>query len=479
MIGNNGRIELPSLLARLPNPVRLGLALAGLLGVSILVGIMAGEDNTGVLVLLVGLPVALVGAYLANRYFTMLVLILPLTALATRPIYLPVGNGSQMPLSMLITIGLVGLWILAMLIRRQWDLAPAPFNRPLLFFMAATIFSMPWGILWADPILNWRVMGNFRVTQLASLLMMLALMWVPLIVGRFITRPWQIWFYLWSFIISGLLMTTTQFFNIHQILLTDMGLWGLWFALPLAGLVIVHPGLRWYWRLLGTAALVWHLYLVVIHNSLWVSGWLPTLIGVVALVFLHSRKAFAVVLVAALLFAAVGPGRAYLEMVTTENVDEGGMERLDIWSRNLGIVQQHWLLGTGPAGYAPYNMTYFPEDARSTHNNYFDILAQFGVIGTGLWFWFVAVSLWYGWRVVGRAAPGLQRTTAIVATAGWAAAMVAMMLGDWVLPFVYNQGIRGFSYAAYSWIFLGLLVSVDRLSRAPVSTQGFAIEVAR
>jgi len=30
-----------------------------------------------------------------------------------------------------------------------------------------------------------------------------------------------------------------------------------------------------------------------------------------------------------------------------------------------------------------------------------------------------------------------------------------MMLGDWVLPFAYNQTITGFDNAVFTWIFLG------------------------
>jgi len=49
-----------------------------------------------------------------------------------------------------------------------------------------------------------------------------------------------------------------------------------------------------------------------------------------------------------------------------------------------------------------------------------------------------------------------------------------MLLGDWVLPFAYNQTITGFDNAAYTWIFLGAMVSlyqiVRRTSRATDGT---------
>lgn len=457
-------LERPEEWPSLPRRLIMATLMMAMIVYSVLIGMILARGSSRLALMLIVLPLLLIAISFASRYFATIVLILPLTALMLRMANIPVGNASAMPISMVIALGLTGMWLLRMFTRRTWEAPFTPFNRPLLAFMVVCIISLPWGLLWADPILNWSIMGNFRVIQTASLLSLLALMWVPFLVARFIDRPWKIWFYLWSFIVAGTMMTITQVFAINQSFLSDQGLWGLWFALPLAGLVIVYPYTPWYGRLAGAALLGWHLHLAVIKNSLWVSGWLPTIFGLFGLVFLHSRKLFVLLLVAAIPFAVLGPGRVYLERVMADNVDEGGLGRLEIWERNLSIVREHWLFGMGPAGYASYNMTYFPWDARSTHNNYFDILAQFGVVGMGLWLWFVSLSLWYGWRTVQIAPSGLLRTVAIVATAGWAAAMVSMVFGDWVLPFVYNQGIGGFRYAVYSWLFLGLLIVVRRMA---------------
>jgi hypothetical protein len=37
------------------------------------------------------------------------------------------------------------------------------------------------------------------------------------------------------------------------------------------------------------------------------------------------------------------------------------------------------------------------------------------------------------------------------------------MLGDWVLPFVYNVGLSGFRTGALAWFFLGGLVVLEKL----------------
>jgi hypothetical protein len=36
------------------------------------------------------------------------------------------------------------------------------------------------------------------------------------------------------------------------------------------------------------------------------------------------------------------------------------------------------------------------------------------------------------------------------------------MLGDWVLPFVYNIGLQGFRTGLLAWLFLGGLVVLEK-----------------
>lgn len=462
--------ETPPWLRRLPQPLLVGGVIGGLALYSLAIGVMFGSNRTLIGLALLALPFGLIGLTLLLYRFEWFVLILPLTALAMRPVALPAGNNSHLPISMLLTLALCGIWVLAMIKRRTWQLTPSPLNKPLLALMGCFIFSTIWGTIWADPILDWWIMGNFRLAQFASLLSFLGLLATPLLIGRFIRFEWQIKAYLAMFIICGSLMTAAQTFGIDHIMLNDAGLWGLWFAIPLAGVTYLQPRLHWRWRLAGSVLLLWHLWLAAIRNSLWISGWLPTIIGLVVMTFLISRRIFFVLVLIIAINLAIGPGRHYIDQVVNENIEEGGLGRLEIWQRNLSIVQQHWLFGMGVAGYAPYNMTYFRYDARSTHNNYFDILAQFGVIGFGLWLWFTIVSIRYGWRTIALAPPGILRTTAIVATAGWIAAQFSMMLGDWILPFLYNQTVAGYAYTVYSWIFLGLLISVRQLvQKEPLS----------
>ena len=113
------------------------------------------------------------------------------------------------------------------------------------------------------------------------------------------------------------------------------------------------------------------------------------------------------------------------------------------------------VFGMGPAGYAAYNMFYHPIDARSTHNNYFDVLAQTGVVGFVCFVWllsrFVRVGLSIRKSFAGKR--NFEEMFALATLGGCFGVIVGMALGDWVLPFAYNQTISGFDNAQFTWVF--------------------------
>jgi O-antigen ligase len=159
------------------------------------------------------------------------------------------------------------------------------------------------------------------------------------------------------------------------------------------------------------------------------------------------------------------------ETIYIANRDEGGAQRFELWRTNLQHVANHPLLGMGPAGYAVYNMSYNPEDARSTHNNYFDVLAQTGVIGFGVFLWMSATFVHLG-NQTRRALAGrrdFREAFANATLAGCIGALAAMALGDWLLPFAYNSTIAGFDHASYTWIFLGGMVALHHMVKSSAS----------
>lgn len=193
-------------------------------------------------------------------------------------------------------------------------------------------------------------------------------------------------------------------------------------------------------------------------------------VGIGVLTFFRSRRLFVVFCVGLLVIAFDRLDDLYKTIILA-NVDEGGLERLELWERNFRHVLNHPIFGMGPAGYAIYNMTYHPEDARSTHNNYFDVLAQSGIIGLVLFVTLLSVFV----RIIRQTQRLLhgrrnfEEAFANAVLAGCLSAIVAMMLGDWVLPFAYNQTISGFDNAIFTWMMLGGGVALYHLVSAPRS----------
>lgn len=135
------------------------------------------------------------------------------------------------------------------------------------------------------------------------------------------------------------------------------------------------------------------------------------------------------------------------------------MTRLAAYKVNWRVTGKHLLFGTGPAGYASYYMSYFPTEAMASHSNYIDIVAQTGLVGAFFYLWFFGAQAWSGYKLrlklQGRGDFAESLTVAVLA--GIAGCIIAMALGDWLLPFAYTQGIIGFDLAMLNWFFMGSL----------------------
>ncbi len=458
-------LEHPFLLWRRLTPatrsrILIGIVVLAAAVLSMAAGYIIVGNRLRLALLIFGPLLAIPGILWISRRFEYVVLALPITALAI-PFELPTGTYSTVPAAMVLALVLCGIWIVSMGLRKTWHLAPSPLNRPMLVFCGVCTISLVWGIVWRDPILNLNFFKNFEVVQIASLLTYFISIGAALLIGNFVQSEQRLKYIVGCFIFFGSLMTLFQVFSIRHGFLNDRGLWGLWAVIPAYALVIAHPGLKWYWSLLLLTLIVLNLYQTIFVNLLWKSGWIPTVIAIFVATLLRSWRWFLVLLVAVSLL--VSTQQEFFNRMIEEELNEGADGRIGMWEINLRVVGDHWLFGTGPAGYAPYYMTYYPHDARSTHNNYLDILAQFGLVGSLIWLWFAAVSTTEGLRLFREAPPGFLKTLALTATSGWIGAQASMFFGDWILPFAYNQTISGYKYTVYSWIFVGVLISLRQL----------------
>ncbi len=382
---------------------------------------------------------------------------------------IPTGTESRIVISFLIAVGLIGFWLLEFLfVRRKFNLAPSPVNKPLLTFATASTVAFAWSILFRDPIV-WTP-SSFPIVQAASLVVNLILLFLVLLVAEKITEIRWLKLFTYAMLAMGVLSILLYQINspFQYYILNNgaRGLFGAWVAVLAYGLALFDERLdkRIRLALLILVGLLVFRYFIV--GQSWVSGWLPLGVGCGVLTLLRSRRLFLLCLLLGSVYLAFNFDQYYTKIVLGEEAEGSGTGRVELWETNLSHVKSHPLFGMGPAGYAVYNMTYHPEDARSTHNNYFDVLAQTGIVGSVafLWLLWAFVRTCYQTRRRLRGQRNFEEAFANATFAGCFVIIVAMMLGDWVLPFAYNQTITGFDNACYSWIFMGGAVVLWRIT---------------
>jgi O-antigen ligase len=167
-----------------------------------------------------------------------------------------------------------------------------------------------------------------------------------------------------------------------------------------------------------------------------------------------------VVMIVAAIFVVV-KWDSVQEQVNAEN-ETSGSTRVVAWERTFSIFDDHWLLGTGPAGYAFYFAARLSGFYQFSHNNYVDILAQLGILGITffvlIWLAVNFISL-SNYRYMSKDG-GFRQGLAASLVAMNAATLLIMWLGDWVTPFTYTQGLEGIDYTIWPWIFAGLTLAL-------------------
>jgi len=420
---------------------------------------------------IVGFVVALRLLKVQQRNAKGIVLLL-LSAAMLSFVSLPTGRESRIPISMLLALALVGSWLFSMLFGKPpTRLTPSPINRPLLGFVAVSIIAYLWSLIFRDP--NLLIWSSFPVVQVASLTVNILLPLTLLFVANQVTEVRWLR-YLTAVVIVLAVVTPLLYFidnNLFDFFFYrgTRGLFSMWAAVLTYALALFHKGLKPWQRgllLLIVAVLVFRYFIV---GRSWVSGWLPMSTALLLLTWLRSRKLFLALAVAGLIYIALNFDFYYQNIVVAEEEGGSGTGRVELWLTNLNHVANHPLFGMGPAGYAIYNMTYHREDARSTHNNYFDILAQTGVIGFMVFGWLMERLAQVGRQSLHRrrGRGDFEEVFAAATLSGLAGALVGMMLGDWVLPFAYNETIAGFDNAVLTWVLLGGMVALAGMTPTP------------
>jgi O-antigen ligase len=130
------------------------------------------------------------------------------------------------------------------------------------------------------------------------------------------------------------------------------------------------------------------------------------------------------------------------------------------------IIKVNPVLGLGPANYYWYTPLYAIRGYKvefNSHNQYIDLLAQIGIVGTAFVLWFFVEAGILGWKLLKVVPEGFPKAYVYGAMGGLIATVISGTLGDWFLPFVYNVGILGMRSSILGWVFLGALVALEQM----------------
>jgi O-antigen ligase len=238
------------------------------------------------------------------------------------------------------------------------------------------------------------------------------------------------------------------------------GVFYAWFPALALGQALFNRDLRPAWRLILLGLVALCLYSGFFLYFRWKSGWLPPFVAVATIAYLRSWRAG---LVLALL--ALVPVMQLLPDFLASD-DYSVSTRLDAWIIMAEIIKVNPILGVGFGNYYWYTPLFRIRGWTVTfnsHNNYVDIVAQTGLVGLACFFWFFAEAGRLGWQLRDRVPDGFAKGYVYGALGGLAATLVAAMLGDWVLPFVYNIGLSGFRTGVLAWLFLGGLLALENI----------------
>jgi hypothetical protein len=192
----------------------------------------------------------------------------------------------------------------------------------------------------------------------------------------------------------------------------------------------------------------------------WKSGWLPPLVALATIVAIPYWRRL-------LPLAPIGILLAYYIATQSIGTDEYSWgTRLDAWLIVTEIVKASPLFGLGFANYYWYTPIFRIRGYAvrfNSHSQYVDLLAETGVIGLLIFFWFIWEVAKLGLSLRDRVPEGFAQAYVYSALGGLAGTVFAGFLVDWVLPFVYNIGLNGFRASVLGWLFLGGLVSLERM----------------
>jgi O-Antigen ligase len=423
----------------------------------------------------VQLPLLLAGIWIVMQH-PPVGLIAILVASTLLPFSIGTGTQTSLHLGILLIPPLTAVWVANMLRQRSFHLAPSRTTLPLLGFALVATLALINGNL---PLVAFTGQAPMR-SQIGGWAIMVCSVAAFLMVGNQIKEIRWLKLLVWLFIgIATVYFVGRALPGIDPLekSLADGAngsLTWLWFVALAGGLVLFDRELKFRFKLLLILGLGLEFFVAFGPEQVdWASGWLPSLVVLSVLVFLRWPR----------LGIALGVIAAVAGALTFSSVREfllGGDNQYGLITRVAAaqiigqILRASPILGVGPANYYYYTPLYsiLGYYVRfNSHSQYVDLLAETGILGTFFYLWLAFEAGRVGWRLRNRLSDGFSKAYANAAVAAVAGMLVAGALGDWVLPFVYNVGVKGFRASVLGWMFLGGLVCLEYLSRREAQSE--------
>jgi hypothetical protein len=382
------------------------------------------------------------------------------------PFSLRTGTETDLNFTVLMLVLLLAGWVVQMALQHDVRLFPSRPLVPLLLLVlvaaiATAVGTHSWLPLAATASIAAQL-GGLAVFALAAGAFLLMAHRIPS--ERWLERL------VWLFLASGALYavsfvaptpTLGQLFQAGS----DSSLFWVWIVALASGQALFNRSLPWPVRLFALALALATLAVGFFLKREWTSSWLPSAVALGTLVWFRSKRLAvlaALLLVGALLLfpdlpSSIAEAKDYS---TTTREDAAKIMLQDVFPISP-------LIGLGPSNYYWY-VPLFPIRGYTvqfnSHNNYLDLLAQTGILGFACFLWFAGELGWLAWRLGKQLPSQFGKAYAYSVLGGLFGTLVSAGLGDWVLPFVYNIGLRGFRGSAMGWLFMGGLVALERLA---------------
>ncbi|MCI0395217.1 MAG: O-antigen ligase family protein [Chloroflexi bacterium] len=453
-------------LRRLP-PDYLKLRLLAVVGLPLLALAIGYTFSLSQAVLILGALGALVAALLLLRWPSLGIATLVVSTVIV-PFSVSTGTKTNLNLPVFLIPGLIALGLFDMTARKghfRFILARADLAALGLSLAAALAFTLgqlPWFPLAPAPITA--QLGGLAVFLLSAGAFLLAshqlrdkqwlrrITWLFLLLGSL---------HLFAFLAPNRL-PLRGLFNpiISSVFLT-------WIVALAFSQALFNHRLHPFWRVALALVVLLTFFLTFFRLRAWASGWLPGVVTVLVIIYLWRPRLGLVLGMVCGSFALFYMNEI-LDVVVLQDNFYSLETRLAAWQILLEIINVNPLLGLGPANYYWYTplyniLGYYVQ--FNSHNQYLDIIAQAGLVGLGCFAWWAYELARIGWRLRDRAPAGFERAYVYAALGGLAGTLFAGMLGDWILPFVYNVGLAGFKGSVVGWLFLGGLVGLDKIYR--------------